>query len=65
MERGDVASRVAAKTLLKCFLLPSSTCRCVQVAVSSQSSDQTLMQLFIAVMSALTAAVYAAAREGR
>lgn len=60
-ERGEGVNGASAATF-PAALINMQMC-CGKTSVTSQSFEQTLMQLFTAVMSALTAAVYAAVKE--
>ena len=67
-ERGDGVKSVSAERSLQAAvmfpaaLINMQTCS-GKTTVTSQSSEQTLMQLFTAALSALTAAVYTAVKE--
>ncbi len=67
-ERGDGGGSVSAERRLQAAVMFPAALINMQMcsgeaAVTSQSSEQTLMQLFTAALSAPTAAVYAAVKE--
>lgn len=69
-ERGDGVKSVSAErssqaaVMFPAALINMQMCS-GKTTVTTQSSEQTLMQLFTAVMSASAAAVYTAVKEGR